>query len=147
MTPIQSSRAGPFRTKHRTAQLPVTCTPLATYQGIIWLPARTRPRPRPRQPSRAPAKPAPAPQARQPRDERRDGAGRDGRGADPIAAIPGEAAGAPLAAPAGPAALNSTHLSRRGGGGLHGGDVSLNLGLRAPYHGAEPGRPAGTRRH
>ena len=121
MTPIQSSRAGPFRTKHRTAQLPVTCTPLATYQGIIWLPAR------PRQPSRAPAKPAPAPQARQPRDERRDGTGRDGagrdgagrdgtgrdgtgrdgRGADPIAAIPGEAAGAPLAAPAGPAALNS----------------------------------------
>lgn len=74
MTPIQSSRAGPFRTKHRTAQLPVTCTPLATYQGIIWLPAR------PRQPSRAPAKPAPAPQARQPRDERRDGTGRDGAG-------------------------------------------------------------------
>ena len=74
MTPIQSSRAGPFRTKHRTAQLPVTCTPLATYQGIIWLPAR------PRQPSRAPAKPAPAPQARQPRDERRDGTGRGGTG-------------------------------------------------------------------
>lgn len=78
MTPIQSSRAGPFRTKHCTSQLPVTCTPLARYQGIIWLPAR--PRPRPRQPSRAPAKPAPAPQARQPRDERRDGTGRDGAG-------------------------------------------------------------------
>ena len=105
MTPIQSSRAGPFRTKHRTAQLPVTCTPLATYQGIIWLPAPApASHPGLRQSPRPPLRPGNRGTSG---GTGRDGTGRDGRGADPIAAIPGEAAGAPLAAPAGPAALNS----------------------------------------
>ena len=136
MQPIQSSRAGPFRTKHCTSQLPVTCTPLARYQGIIWLPAR---HPGHRRSPRPPLRPGNRGTSRR---TGRDGTERGGRGADPTAAIPGERRWRRRPGP-----QHSTHLSRRGGGGLHGGDVSLHLGLRAPQHGAEPGRPAGTRRH
>ena len=76
MTPIQSSRAGPFRTKHRTAQLPVTCTPLATYQGIIWLPAPAS-HPGLRQSPRPPLRPGNRGTSG---GTGRDGAGRDGAG-------------------------------------------------------------------
>ena len=76
MQPIQSSRAGPFRTKHCTSQLPVTCTPLARYQGIIWLPAR---QPGHRRSPRPPLRPGNRGTSRR---TGRDGTGRRGAGGE-----------------------------------------------------------------
>lgn len=66
-----------------------------------------------------------------------------GRAGRPPAAATPSGAGVGEKRKAAGGSAGSTHLSGRRRGGLHGGDVPLHFGLRAPHHGAAAGAAPG----